>query len=112
MGIILTIDDFGLSLSLGYLKRFPVNKLKIDRSFVNEIGYNRNHEAIAATVLFLGQSLGLGVIAEGVENEKQLEFLKQHNCSEMQGYMFGQPVLAREFKELLQKKFEFPGLIT
>lgn len=112
MGITLTIDDFGSSLSLGYLRRFPVSKLKIDRSFVSEIGSSRNHEAIAATVLFLGQSLNLGVIAEGVETEKQLDFLKQHNCSEMQGFLFGRPVPAREFKELLQKEFEFPGQIT
>jgi EAL domain-containing protein (putative c-di-GMP-specific phosphodiesterase class I) len=103
MGIILTIDDFGSSLSFGYLRRFPVNKLKIDRSFISEIGSNPNHEAIAATVIFLGQSLNLGVIAEGVETKKQLDFLKQHNCSEMQGYIFGRPVLAGEFKELMQK---------
>lgn len=112
MGIILTIDDFGSSLSLGYLRRFPVNKLKIDMSFVSEIGSNRNHEAIAATVLYLGKSLNLGVIAEGVENEKQLDFLKQHNCSELQGFMFGRPVSASDFKELLQKEFEFPSRTT
>jgi predicted signal transduction protein with EAL and GGDEF domain len=112
MGIVLTIDDFGLSLSLGYLRRFPVSKLKIDRSFIRGIGTKGNHEAIASTVLLLGQSLELGVVAEGVETEKQLDFLKQHNCSEMQGFMFGRPVSAGEFKEMLQKEFEFPSRTT
>lgn len=109
MGVVLTIDDFGSSLSHVCLGRFPVSKLKIERYFVSEIGSNRNHEAIAATILFLGKSLNLGVAAEGVETDRQLDFLRQHNCSEMQGFLFGRPVPAAEFQELLQKEWLFPN---
>jgi len=106
MGVIITTDDFGLYLSFAGLKYFPINNLKIDRSLVNEIGTNRNNEAIAATVLFLGESLDLGVIAEGVENQEQLDFLRRHNCIEMQGYIFGRPMEAEEFKKLLKGEYK------
>lgn len=104
MGIELSIDDFGTGYSsLSYLKRFPINKLKIDKSFVNEIGTDKDHAAIASTIIVLGQSLKLGVVAEGVETEEQLDFLKLHQCNEMQGFLFGRPVSAGEFETLLMR---------
>jgi len=104
MGIHLSIDDFGTGYSsLSYLKRFPINKLKIDKSFVSEIGVGQNDKAkIASTIIILGQSLNLGVVAEGVETVEQLDFLKGHQCDEMQGYLLGKPTSADDFKKLLK----------
>lgn len=103
-GIQLSIDDFGTGYSsLSYLKRFPINKLKIDKSFVSEIGVEQERAAIASTIIVLGQSLSLGVVAEGVETKEQLDFLVDHQCDEMQGYLFGRPMPTDEFKELLQR---------
>jgi len=102
MGIQLSIDDFGTGYSsLRHLKRFPISKLKIDKSFVQEIGIDNDNEAIASVIIFLGQSLNLGVIAEGVETEEQLRFLKKHQCNEMQGFLFSKPVSAEDFLQIL-----------
>lgn len=104
MGIQLSIDDFGTGYSsLSYLKRFPINKLKIDKSFVSEIGIEQDNAAIASTIIVLGQSLNLGLVAEGVETEEQFDFLRQHQCDEMQGYLFGKPMSAGEFETLLMR---------
>ncbi|RJX18010.1 MAG: GGDEF domain-containing response regulator [Desulforudis sp.] len=102
MGIQLSIDDFGTGYSsLSYLRRFPINKLKIDRSFVAEIGTDSHNGAIASAVIVLGRSLNMGVIAEGVEREEQLNFLKDHDCFEMQGFLFGKPMPVEDFTHFL-----------
>ncbi|MHB8184178.1 MAG: putative bifunctional diguanylate cyclase/phosphodiesterase, partial [Candidatus Desulforudaceae bacterium] len=110
MGIQLSIDDFGTGYSsLNYLRRFPVNKLKIDRSFVAEIGTGSHNGAIASAVIVLGRSLGMGVIAEGVESEEQLKFLKDHDCFEMQGFLFGKPMSVEDFTEFLIRQSQTCG---
>jgi len=103
MGISLTMDDFGTGYSsLSYLKRFPFDKIKIDQAFVRDITSNPNSAAIAKTVIAMAHGLHLKVIAEGVETEGQLQYLRDNNCDEMQGYFFSRPVPAGNFEELLR----------
>ena len=99
LGVKVSIDDFGTGYSsLAYLKRFAPDTIKIDKSFVDDIGTDRNSEAICDAILRLGQALGCRVIAEGVENEAQVAFLRRRRCDEAQGYFFGRPVPAAEFE--------------
>jgi diguanylate cyclase (GGDEF)-like protein len=105
MGINLSIDDFGTGhSSLWALKSFPVSRLKIDKSFVNDLADNLDDQAIALAVIALGHKLHLRVIAEGVETEQQRSFLQTGGCDEMQGYLFSRPLPASEIALLLEKQ--------
>ncbi|MBD3318088.1 MAG: EAL domain-containing protein, partial [Chitinivibrionales bacterium] len=110
MGVRLSIDDFGTGYSsLSHLKRFPINTLKVDRSFVMDIGEDPDDEAIVALIIAMAHTLKLIVVAEGVENDKQLAFLTRHHCEEVQGYYFSPPVPAEEFEALLNKQRQPPS---
>ena len=93
IGVSLAIDDFGTGYSsLVYLKRLPIDTLKIDKEFIGDLTRDPDDEAITATVITMGHSLGLNVIAEGVENEQQLAYLREQGCDEIQGYWLSQPI--------------------
>ena len=105
LGVHLSIDDFGTGYSsLSALKNFPVSRLKIDKTFISDLAANDSDTAVASAVISLGQKLNLRVIAEGVETDYQLAFLRENNCDEMQGYHFSRPVAAREIEELLKER--------
>ncbi len=104
LGVKLSIDDFGTGYSsFSYLSRFPINKLKIDKSFCDGTPGNKSNASIVSAIISLGHDLGMVVIAEGVEEEKQLNFLEAHQCDEIQGYIFSRPVPADEMEALLKK---------
>lgn len=104
-GVRLSIDDFGTGYSsLSYLQRFPINSLKIDKSFIKDIPNNQGNCAIVRSIITLGHSLQLKVIAEGVETGEQLAFLKGNQCDEIQGYLFSRPLPAEEVTKLLKEK--------
>ncbi len=104
VGIQLSVDDFGTGYSsLNYLRNFPIDVIKIDQSFVVDIGGDGGGAMLAAAVIAIGQSLGLKVIAEGVENETQLAFLRQQWCDEIQGFYFSHPIPAEEFASMVRQ---------
>ena len=106
LGVSLSLDDFGTGYSsLSYLKRFPIDTLKIDKSFTMGIPEDGSDCAIASTIISIGQQLGHRVIAEGVETAEQLEFLRGAGCDEVQGYLFSRPLAAGPFEEALRKSW-------
>jgi diguanylate cyclase (GGDEF)-like protein/PAS domain S-box-containing protein len=104
LGVQFSIDDFGTGYSsLSYLKRFPVDTLKMDRSFVSEVATDSSDAAIASAVVALGHGLNLSVLAEGVETQGQLSFLRTLKCDKMQGFLFSKPLAPEAFEQLLRE---------
>jgi diguanylate cyclase (GGDEF)-like protein/PAS domain S-box-containing protein len=102
-GVQIAVDDFGTGYSsLSYLRKFPIDALKIDQSFVRQITTARDDTTIVTAVISMGRSLKLRVVAEGVETQEELEFLRAHQCDEAQGYFFSRPVVAEQFAKLLE----------
>jgi EAL domain-containing protein (putative c-di-GMP-specific phosphodiesterase class I) len=105
MGVHISLDDFGTGYSsLNYLKKFPIDTLKIDQSFVRDLTLNPNDLAIAKAVIALAHSMNLEVMAEGVETKEQMSILREEQCDMMQGYLFGRPVSAAEIEHLLKQQ--------
>lgn len=103
-GLKLAVDDFGTGYSsLSYLRSFPLDVLKIDRGFVNDVTVNPDHAAIVTTIISLAHNLGLKVVCEGVETKEQLEFLKARNCDIIQGYYYSRPVPPEEFETWMEQ---------
>jgi len=111
LGVQVAIDDFGTGFSsLCYLKRLPVDKLKIDQSFVKELCTDPGDVAIVSAIVTLGHNLGLTVVAEGVETPQQYEILRNFNCNEAQGYLFSKPMKSDEFRQWLNE-FSMPQML-
>jgi EAL domain-containing protein (putative c-di-GMP-specific phosphodiesterase class I) len=103
LGVQISLDDFGTGYSsLSYLRHLPVDTLKIDKSFIDDI--NTNEKAIVKTIIDMANNLEFEVIAEGIENKKQLTLLNEMNCGYGQGYLFSKPLAKREFENLLKQR--------
>lgn len=104
LGISISLDDFGTGFSsLSYLQRFPIDNLKIDRSFIREIPENQDSVVLTKAIIAMSSALGMSVTAEGVENLEQMEFLKDAGCDEIQGFYFSRPVSVEQFSALLRQ---------
>ncbi len=109
MGVRLAIDDFGTGYSsLAQIKNFPINTIKIDRSFIRNIPKNAKDKEITKAIIAMSKTLNLTVIAEGVETIAQINFLKENSCDEMQGYYFSKPIIPKQFADLLKKHIPVP----
>ena len=109
MGISLAIDDFGTGYSsLAYLKQLPLDRLKIDRSFVEDIGTNNDDDIISRAIINLAHSLGMETVAEGIEHAEQLTFLRLEGCEIGQGYLFSKPLAAHELMAYIREN-NVPG---
>jgi EAL domain-containing protein (putative c-di-GMP-specific phosphodiesterase class I) len=107
MGVRLAIDDFGVGYSsLTHLKRFPIDTLKVDRSFIRDLPQNAEDKALTEAIIAMGKSLNLRVVAEGVETQEQQTFLRDRDCDEMQGFFFSRPIPSGEFAELMRKRIK------
>jgi diguanylate cyclase (GGDEF)-like protein/PAS domain S-box-containing protein len=110
LGVSLSLDDFGTGYSsLSYLRRFPIDELKIDRSFVNDIHTNPDDAAIAGAIIAMARSLGLMVVAEGVENKEQADLLSTMGCNQVQGYYFARPLTVAAFANRLREPKDHPA---
>ena len=104
LGLYLSIDDFGTGYSsLSYLKRFPIDRLKVDRSFITQVTTDAGDASVTQAIIAVAHNLGLSVTAEGVEEESQLAFLREYNCEEVQGYFFSRPLPAKDLEQLLRR---------
>jgi diguanylate cyclase (GGDEF)-like protein/PAS domain S-box-containing protein len=109
MGVRLAIDDFGTGYSsLAQIKHFPIDTLKVDRSFIRNIPQDAEDKAITEAIIAMGKTLSLTVVAEGVETQEQLNFLREHSCDEMQGYHLSKPIAPEQFADLLKKHIPSP----
>ena len=110
VGVSFSIDDFGTGqTSLRYLSNFPVRTMKIDRSFVSHIGENDKANEITRSMIEMGANLGYSVVAEGVENNEQLEMLRQWNCPVVQGFLFSKPVGSEQVLEMISSQSNEPA---
>ena len=108
-GVQLAVDDFGTGYSsLSYLRKFPIHSLKIDQSFVRQIGTTPDETTIVTAIINMGRNLKLRVVAEGVETQEELVFLQAHKCDEAQGYYFSRPVLPQQFASMLESGIPEP----
>ena len=104
LGVSISLDDFGTGYSsLSYLKRFPIDTLKIDKSFITEVTTNPGSEIIVNTIIAMAHSLKLKVIAEGVETEEQLAMLRERGCDQVQGYLFSRPLPYQEVMNAVRR---------
>jgi EAL domain-containing protein (putative c-di-GMP-specific phosphodiesterase class I) len=104
LGITISMDDFGTGYSsLSYLKNLPIDRLKIDRSFIMEIPENKDDVAIVKTIISLTKNLGIDIIAEGVETWEQVDFLVKEGCYNIQGYYYSKPLTLEQLKQYIQK---------
>jgi EAL domain-containing protein (putative c-di-GMP-specific phosphodiesterase class I) len=114
LGVQLALDDFGTGYSsLSYMRRFPIDTLKVDRSFVRDLTLDASDASVVRAVINMGRSLHMRVVAEGVEAAGQLVFLKEHGCSEAQGYHYSGPLQAAEFADWMRRNAaEHAGLLA